>query len=79
MDENSVSFQLFLILLLFITLGSESQISVFSEKNKLHKSLRWVQFLSSFISFYFEILCYLSCGEKIIRLASKNSVKLDEK
>ena len=37
-----------------------------------------VQFLASFISFYFEILSYLACGEKIIRLASKNSVKLDE-
>ena len=38
-----------------------------------------VQFLASFISFYFEILSYLACGEKIIRLTSKNSVKLDEK
>ena len=46
---------------------------------KLHKALRSVQFLASFISFYFEILSYLVCGEKIIRLASKNSVKLDEK
>ena len=50
----------------------------FSEK-KLHKALRSVQFLASFISFYFEILSYLACGEKIIRLASKNSVKWDEK
>ena len=38
-----------------------------------------VQFLASFISFYFEILFFLACGEKIIRLASKNSLKLDEK
>ena len=38
-----------------------------------------VQFLASFTSFYFEILFYLACGEKIIRLASKNSVKLDPK
>ena len=30
-DENSVSFQIFLILLSFITLGSESQISVFKQ------------------------------------------------
>ena len=30
-DENSVSFQMFLILLSFITLGSESQISVFKQ------------------------------------------------
>ena len=44
-----------------------------------HKALRSVQFLASFISFYFEIQSYLACGEKIIRLASKNSMKLDEK
>ena len=50
-----------------------------SVKKKLHKALRSVQFLASFISFYFEILSYLACGEKIIRLKSKNSVKLDEK
>ena len=31
MDENSVSFQMFLILLSFIILGSESQISVFKQ------------------------------------------------
>ena len=31
MDENSASFQIFLILLSFITLGSESQISVFKQ------------------------------------------------
>ena len=48
-------------------------------KKKLHKALRSAQFLASFISFYFEILSYLACGEMIIRLASKNSVKLDEK
>ena len=53
-------------------------LEIFSEK-KLHKALRSVQFLASFTSFYFEILSYLACGEKIIRLASKNSVKLDEK
>ena len=50
----------------------------FNEK-KLHKALRSVQFLASFFSFYFEILSYLACGEKIIRPASKNSVKLDGK
>ena len=55
------------------------EIVVFSVKKNLHKALRSVQFLASFISFYFEILSYLACGEKIIRLASKNSVKLDEK
>ena len=48
-------------------------------KKKLHKALRSVQFLASFTSLYFEILSYLACGEKIIRLAAKNSVKLDEK
>ena len=50
-----------------------------SQNLEIHKALRSVQFLASFISFYFEILSYLSCGEKIIRLASKNSVKLNEK
>ena len=48
-------------------------------KKKIHEALGSVQFLASFTSFYFEILSYLTCGEKIIRLASKNSVKLDEK
>ena len=52
--------------------------SNFTEK-KLHKAPRSVQFLASFTSFHFEILSYLACGEKIIRLASKNSVKLDQK
>ena len=103
MDENSVSFQMFLLLLSSITLGSESQISVFKQcqsntqksrvlfvtggacaaakiwRKKLHKALRSVQFLASFISFYFEILSYHACGEEIIRLASENSVKLNEK
>ena len=49
----------------------------FSEK-KLHTA-RSVQFLASFISFYFEILSYLACGETIIKLASKTSVKLGQK
>ena len=113
MDENSISFQMFLILLYSITLGSERQFTVFKQclsntqqsavfflsfsyrgsmcrsqnleivifsvKKKLHKALRSVQFLASFISFYFEILSYLACGEKIIKLASKNSMKLNEK
>ena len=55
------------------------EIVVFSVKKPLHKAYRSVQFLASFTSFYFEILSYLACGEKIIRLASKNSVKLDPK
>ena len=50
----------------------------FGDSSQLHKALGSVQFLASFTSFYFEILSYLSCGEKIIRLASKNSVKLDQ-
>ena len=33
---------------------------------KLHKALRSVEFLASFTSFYFEILSYFACGEKII-------------
>ena len=55
------------------------EIVVFSVKNQLHKAPRLVQFLASFTSFYFEILSYVVCGEKIIRLASTNSVKLDPK
>ena len=55
------------------------EIVVFSVKKKLHKVLCSVQFLASFTSFYFETLSYLACGEQIIRLASKNSVKFDEK
>ena len=55
------------------------EIVSFSVKKKLHKALRLVQFLTSFISSYFEILSYLACSEKIIRLASKNSMKLDKK
>ena len=54
-------------------------IVVFSVEKKLRKALHSVQVLASFISFYFEILSYLACGEKMIRLASKNSMKLDEK
>ena len=59
---------------LFVRGGGEH-----AQKPKFHKILRSVQFLASFTSFYFEILSYLACGEKIIRLASKNSVKLDQK
>ena len=47
----------------------------FGDIISLHKALRPVQFLASFISFYCEIQSYLACGEKIIIQASKNSVK----
>ena len=39
MNENSVSFQMFLILLSFITLGSESQISLFKQSFSEKKNL----------------------------------------
>ena len=55
------------------------EIVVFSVKKQLHKALGSVQFVAFFTSFYFEILSYLACVEKRIRLASKNSVKLDPK
>ena len=55
------------------------EIVVFSVKKQLHKALRSLQFLASFTSFYFEVLSYVVCGEKIIRLASTNSEKLDPK
>ena len=55
------------------------EIVVFSVEKKTSEALRSVQFLASFTSFYFETLSYLACCEQIIRLASKNSVKLDEK
>ena len=55
------------------------EIVVFSVKKQRHKILGLVQFLACFTNFYFEILSYLACGETIIRLASKNSVKLHPK
>ena len=55
------------------------EIVVFSVKKQLHKALGSVHFLASFTSFYFEILSYFPCGEKIYRMASKNSVKLEPK
>ena len=51
----------------------------FFQRKKNHKELRSIQFLASFISFYFEIVSYLACGVRKIRLASKSSVKLNEK
>ena len=55
------------------------EIVVFSVKKQLHKALGSVQILASFTSFYFELLSYLACSEKIIKLASKKIVKLDPK
>ena len=55
------------------------EIVVFSVKKQLQKALRSVQIVASFTGFYFEVLSFLACGEKIIRLASTNSVKLDPK
>ena len=101
--EDSVSFQMFLILLSFIKFcfrKSNFCVQAMSQQyldvcfyclfvrgggggmrrsQNLECALRSVQFLASFISFNFEILSYLACGEKIIRIASKNSVKLAEK
>ena len=31
-------------------------------KKKIHKAFRSIEFIASFISFYFEILSYLACG-----------------
>ena len=59
--------------------GVCAEAKMFLVIKKLHTALRSVEFLASFISFYFEILSYLACGEKIIGIASKNSVKLGEK
>ena len=50
---------------------AEAKICRFFSEKRIHKALRSVQFLVPFISFYFEILSYLACGEKLIRLASK--------
>ena len=80
MDESSMYFQMFLTLLSFIKLCSESQTSVFKQcqsntqmsvfvgggnmrrsEKKLHKALRMVQLLASFIIFFFEILVIISC------------------
>ena len=49
----------------------EAKSRFFSDEKNADTVLRSVRFLASFISFYFEILSYLACGEKIIRLASK--------
>ena len=66
--------------LLFLEVGREG---AFAEAKigdvKKNCILRSVQFLVSFITFYFEILSYLACGGKITKLAYKNSVKLGEK
>ena len=55
-----------------------AEAKIWSEKNFIRHFARF-NFLASFISFYFEILSYLACGIKKIRLAYKSSVKLNEK
>ena len=90
---------MFLILLSLITLGSESQISVFKKcQSNTQISVFWGEhaqkpklgdchffsekkFVRHFTRFNFSrlSLAYLVYGEKIIRLASKNSVKLCKK
>ena len=125
MDENSVSFQMFLIPLSFVTLGSESQLSVFKQCQSNTQMSVFCFVLFCFVLFCFVLFCFfwggggrtceeakiwrifsvkkkiirlfaqfnfsrlslafiskyylISCGEKIIRLAFKNSVKLGEK
>ena len=56
------------------------EIVVVSVKKQLHNDT-WLGsiFLASFTSFDFELLSCLACGEKIIRLVFKNSVKLHPK
>ena len=44
MDENSVSFQMFLIILSSITLGSESQIYVFKTRSERYLEVCFVLF-----------------------------------
>ena len=64
----------------FLEGGGHAQKPMKIQWKQLHKALRSVQFLaSSGISFYFEILSYLACVEKTVRLAFKNSVKLGKK
>ena len=57
------------------------EIVVFSVKKKTGiQYFVWAAFsLSSISRIYFEILSYLECGEKIIKPASKNSMKLGPK
>ena len=52
MDENSVSFQMFLILLSSITLGSESQISVLTMSEQ-YLEVCFVLFWFFFFFFFF--------------------------
>ena len=56
-----------------------SQIAIFSEKETAYGISLGPISRVFLISFYLEIISYLACGEKIIKLASKNSVKLGKK
>ena len=62
-----------LLLLFFFGGGSLRRSQNFSEKKNFIRHFARFNFLASFISFYFEILSYLACGENLIRLASKKN------
>ena len=53
--------------------GSLRRSQNFSEKKNFIRHFARFNFLASFISFYFEILSCLACGENLIRLASKKN------
>ena len=55
-DENSVSFQMFLILLSSITLGSESQIPVFKEGQSNFAQFNFSRLSLALILKYYPIL-----------------------
>ena len=61
---------LFVVVVVFLG-GSLRRSQNFSEKKNFIRHFVRFNFLASFISFYFEILSYLACGENLIRLASK--------
>ena len=61
MDENSVFFQMFLILLSFIALGSESQISVFNQcQSNTQMSFFWGGDGKSFSESTLDLCCILT-------------------
>ena len=70
---------LFVVVVVFFWGGELTQKPNVSEKKNFIRHFARFNFLASFISFYFEILSYLACGENLIRLASENSVELSRK